>query len=186
MTVQGLRIPIIILVFIVALGTAVGAQQLFYRQQIVNPLQQEFLAIKGVQSVRLVKNGPLTDVHLKMGRVSDLESTYEAIQSAAKRGLTDRVGAVVLEDQRTQVLSEAYYQLHFAVQEAIATGHFTALADRLQELSAQYPFDVYRAIVADDHISIQLEHDKGYLYQIVPRQGLHNSAIGAGEGGGVT
>lgn len=166
---HGLKIPVIILVFVVTLGAGVGAQQFFYRQQIVNPLTAEFQRVPGVKGATLEKRGGTTDVVIDIGVVDDLAQSYDALLTIAQDGLGDRLGEVRLADRRNAALSNAYYHLHFAIQEAIATGRFTELEQRAGEIAAQAGLDRQRIRITARYIAVQLHDGDHYLYEIVPR-----------------
>lgn len=161
-------------VFVVALALTVAmlvAGQLMWQKfAVARPLDRGLKEIAGVESAvwEENKNGDVT-IKVALADVSNLAKTYGDIDSAAKRVLGKRPARVVLSDHRSPELEELYYTCHYNIQEAIATGGFTAMADRVQTAAKAAGAEA-KVYVDARSVYLQLRKGEAELYAVVPRQ----------------
>lgn len=179
MTFRGYRIHIILIAFAVCLAVALGVQRLAHSQRVVAPLERAFMDIPGVTAVALVASGSSTDVVLEVDPAADIGSAYRAAQAAAAKHLGAGLGRVVLADERTPALADAFYRVHLILQEGAATGRFTEMASRLADLAANLPVTDCRVYVDDQWVYVVLAADDGYLYEMIARPGTRAREVGA-------
>lgn len=155
----------------VFLGVALGVQRFVYGQRVVEPLERAFAAIPGVTEVALVPRRGETDIILHVEPGAELPRVYREAEAAAKSRLGDGVGRILLADRRTEVLVDAFYRMHLALQEGAATGRFTEMAAQLEALAAELPLTDYRVYVDDQWVYVLLVSNDHFLYEMVARPG---------------
>lgn len=165
MNFRELKIRIIILVAVISLGVLFGAR-FAYEHLFLGSLKEAFLSIDGVADLK-VERGQQTILVVTLERVERLETTYGAIRALAEERLGNH-WTVELVDQRNGELVERYHQLHYALWQAISTGDFVEMADRVEAVTQGLDA---RITVDRDFIYVELETEDGYLYEIMPRQG---------------
>lgn len=174
MRVFGMRVSIILLVFVLALGGFVTGRHLFFQQQVRAPLQERLTAIPGVQGVVLLtpsglRQGVPVDVRVSLAPGVDLPETYGLIQRELASGLGRNLGRVELVDQRDRVLTEALKEMQFALEEGIATGTFRLMAREVEEVARRHQVDELDLDMDRHFVYVSLQRDGAYLYHVVPR-----------------
>lgn len=151
--------------------TVLYAVNLLYGKFTVGePLDRVFKESPAVLSHAVVKREPVTVVRVKLAEVADLHEEVRALEDRAEGVLKGRDVRVVVEDTRDKALSDAYYSMHFYIQEALATGRFSDMADRVAMRAREAGLERYRVYVGDDNVYVQLHLNGHYLYEILPRR----------------
>lgn len=166
---QGLRIPVIVAVFVGSLGLALLGQQVLYGKQVTSPLIQELEAYEGVASVGVTSDKGRSEVWISLHDGVNLLQVYPEWELLATARLGDDFGGIRIIDRRDEQLSEAYYQLHFGVAEAVMTGGFRELNEEAAQIATAWGLDNYRIDIDSARVYVQLERGDAYLVEIVPR-----------------
>lgn len=169
MLLQGLRIPVIIAVFVGSLGLALLGQQVLYGKHVMSPLIQELEAFEGVASAEIAPFRGKSEVLISLDQSVDLLQVYPEWEQLAITRLGDDFGGIRIMDRRDEHLSEAYYQLHFGIAEAVMTGGFRELQEEAAEIASTWGLDRYRIDIDAARVYVQLERGDAYLVEIVPR-----------------
>ena len=158
----------------------VAGTGLVRRQGVDRPLLNAVRRVSGVLEAKTAVQGDQTVVTVRLGEVPDLQATYRSLDQAVQsvRG----VGSyrLLVTDDRTPWLSEAYYRLHYGLQEGNATGRFTRMAETVQRGATTMGLQRYRLYVDKDRIYLALYQDGHYLYEVLPRQVPVTGERGAG------
>jgi len=136
---------------------------------VMQPLERSLKSLSGVTDVTCQESSSQVTVSVRLASVPDLFSTYSDIEKTVKRFLGKKSFVIQLQDHRTPALEEAYYNIHFDVQEAIATGGFARMADAVSKKVKAMGLDRYRIFVGPMSVYVQLHQGGDYLYEIVPR-----------------
>lgn len=181
MNLQGIKWPLVALMTIVTFGFLLGGFQLFKEQSIDRPLVKLFAEVAAVQDVKMEEGHEATTIRVKLGPVDDLRKTYQDLQRRA--GQIDGLGPhrIQVEDVRTPELQQAFDRLHFAIQEANATGAFTKMARDIDEMAPSLGLDKHRIFVDEQRIYVALYRGGAYLYEVVPRVPARNTAPNTAE-----
>lgn len=185
--VKGLRIGIIALVFVLASLLIFGGQQLRYRFDVFEPMQKAFTQVDGVEKVKFDRTGGHVDIVVTLGKVDNLEKTVSEIETLGKYYLKDSLGDISIVDSRDADLDEVYYEMHYAIEEGIATGHFRQMAKDLQDTAKKSGLERFRVYVGNDRVYVLMAKGGRYLYEVVPRKAgpvLPQTGQLAGDGNG--
>lgn len=167
MRLDDIRINVVVIIFIVVLGFAVGLQQFFHKKMVIEPVYQAFASIEGVEGVELKERDGMIVLTLSLADVEHLHTVAAKISSAAAR--FSQPFQILIKDQPNETLKAAYEQMHFALEQGIATGYFVEMAERIEELALKHKVD-FALRIDGSYVYLQL-HDGGYyLYQIVSRR----------------
>lgn len=170
MSFKNIRFPIIIVALALTLGFLFGARWLYENQSLARPLEEALRAVRGVSDVALKDESAGLLVKVRVGDVPQLETLvsdiWQAVDSVGPSGNVN----LELTDSRTQALQDVYYNFHFFLQEAMATGRYSELPARLKEVASAGGVDRYRVFVAPDYVYLQLHQGDANLYEIIPRQ----------------
>jgi hypothetical protein len=152
-----------------------GGQTIWQKFTVAKPLDATLLKIDGVEKA-IRENGDKKDdpvkINVTLKNASNLQKTYTAILDGSKSVLGGKRFQVTIADTRTAELEqfEAMVQPH--MQEAIATGAFTQMVNRIQELAATKGITA-QIFIDSRYMYLQLTKDGAELYQVVPRLPEH-------------
>lgn len=184
MNLNGLNIKVILVSFVVVLAAAFGVKALVYMQNVTRPVEEYLSSSKVVESYEITRDDAgHRKLDLRLAWTPDFKDEYENIE--AKVAPATRAGNLRLEimDKRDAVLEKAYYEMHFSLYEAAATGAFTSAAKRVDEVAAARGLDDAVMEVTQERIFVALRHGDRYLYEIIPRQGMPGEQVLLFQGG---
>lgn len=163
---------IFIIVLVATVATLVCGQLLWQKFAVAKPLDKGLQEIQGVEAATWGDNNKNTDcviMDVSLGQVANLQKTYGGITDTAKRILGRKPFRVVLHDHRTPELESLYYTVHYQIQEAIVTGNFVVLAERIEEKAAAAKVDA-KVYVDTKNVYVQLTKGTDAFYAVIPRQ----------------
>jgi len=114
------------------------------------------------------KKDDVVQIYISLENVNNLQKTYSAINDGAKRILGTKPFKITIEDKRTPELEQFYYNVHYHIQEAVVTGNFAVMAERVQKQAAEAGVTA-KIIVEAKVVYLQLAKDGGQMYVVVPR-----------------
>jgi len=158
------RIALIFLVTVVAL---VGGNAAYAYLTVERPVAAYLSTREGVLSYQISRTpGSPPEVTIKLDRVPDLPDLYKELET----GLAAKLGAcrLVIQDSRSPELVSFWDRAHLAVHEAVTSGQFVAMNDRVTALAQEYGIDL-RVTVEAERVYLQGLDADGYLYQVVDR-----------------
>lgn len=179
---RGYRIWLIALAFAVTLGVLFGGQYVIRRERVTRPLYRHFQDIPGVQGFRVEERKGISHLYIRLGPVDNLQEVYLELEKRALEIMDPGSFEMHLEDRRDGDLEEAYYRLHYYLQEALATGRFSTMAREVERETAG--LDRHRLYVDQRYIFLQLHRGDKYLYAVVPRVPVNEVSGGGLVGGG--
>ncbi len=177
---KGVRLPVILVTLALTLGVLFGGRWLYLNQALDRPLARAVLAVPGVKDVAVGQRSGTMVVRVKAGDAPRLEefvvSLWQAIDSVDSTQGVD----LQISDSRNQALQDVYYNFHFFLQEAVATGRYSELPARLSQVATPDKVTRARVYVGSDYVYLQLHQGEASLYEIVPRQ-PEGAAPGPGQ-----
>jgi len=163
---KGYRVEIILLVFVLSLGLVIGVNYFVHQRRVVAPIYDIFQDIPGVSQILLTEQGQELQVAVTLEEVEKLEQTMDqVIEKAKELGLAEKI---IIVDRANQKLEAAFYDIHLAIEEAIAIGNFQQMAETIDQLIVDSEI-VHRIYVSRDYVYVQLHHQENYLYQVFSR-----------------
>lgn len=165
-----LRLHIVILTFLSVLVAGVAGREVLYRQQVQKPLDDRFAEIAGVESIELTGRGTQRELIVTLKKEVELDQTYQQIVQSAQSVLGDDFVAIQLVDKRNTRLNDALHASHFAIEEGIATGRFTEMAERVTRILRGHGIDDFRLAVDETNVYLQMVDKENYLFRVFPRQ----------------
>jgi len=162
-----IRINVVVVVFIVVLGLAMSLQYFIHKKAVIEPIYQAFANIDGVESVELQEQDGRIILMLALTEVEQLHTLAAEIGETAAR--FSQPIRILFKDRPNETLKAAYDQMHFALEQGIATGYFVEMAERIAELAGKYQVD-YALRIDGNYVYLQLHDGGNYLYKVVSRQ----------------
>ena len=154
MTFRGFRVQITILVFVVVVAVGLVGKYAYEQTQVISPLQEQLLGLAGVESASLegapLGRGRRPVVSLEL----DPEVPLSVVFGQVRQVLAGFGGEAVIhvQDSASPELVRIFDRVRIAAEEAIMTGEFTVLEERVQKL-------------AQDHgIAWELAMDRDFVY----------------------
>jgi hypothetical protein len=160
---------IFVIVLAVTVATLVAGQLLWQKYAVARPLDKGLKGIAGVTDASWdeSKNGDIT-LTVTLGNVDNLAKTYGEIGETARNSFGQRPARIIIADSRTPELEALYYKLQYSIHEAIFTGNFAAMADRVAAQSRAAGADA-RVYVDARNVYLQLAKAGAALYAVEPR-----------------
>lgn len=180
MNLRQLRWPVVLAALVVTLGGLFGGGHLVKSRTVDQPLAAALAGVDGLESYRVERVGDLQEIVLLPGPEANLKETYRAVERQVRQILDDAPYAITVEDRRGASLSAVADRLDLYVAEAMATGAFSAMADRIAE--EVEPLGAQAEVAVDSlrvYVAVRLGDE--YLYSVVDRPAW---PAGAAAGGG--
>lgn len=159
-----------VVAIVATLAVLAGGQMVWQRFAVAQPLDKLFQGVDGVAKASWEegKKDDVVQIYITLANVNNLQKTYSAINDGAKRILGTKPFKIHIEDKRTPELEQFYYNVHYHIQEAVATGNFSIMVERVQKQAADAGVAA-KIIVEAKVVYLQLAKDGGEMYVVVPR-----------------
>lgn len=146
-----------------------GGQTVYHTFAVAKPLDKAFDGIDGVKSVAWENiEGKAVSLQVSLDNAVNLQETYKKIESKAKSVLGQTPLKINISDTRNAELEKVLHEMHFDIQEAIATGRFSAMAETIKNKAANY--GVQEQVYIDaQNVYLQLTKGEADLYAVIPR-----------------
>lgn len=179
---KNIRWPIVAAILVGTMAV-LGVGQLVYRMQTVDrPLKAFLASTPEVKSFDVQKNAEGTTINMKLGPLSDLRTTYTSIAKGLAK-VSKGPFKIVVTDDRDPALEQAYYRMHFAIQESLQRGTFTSAEDVVSREATAAQLKTARLFVDSDRVYLQLSDNDHYLYEVLSRSTPTEKATQAQAGG---
>ncbi len=160
-----IRILPTVTALILTFAVLFGGFQFYRTYALIRPLELSLQQVPFVQSATVVTSGASPQVDVSLGRVKDLQTTYDQIE----RRMTAVLGGpatVALTDRRTPQLTSVYESLAPILYQGMAHGDYETMianftkAARARGVAARVTMNV-------NDVFVQLETSAGYLYDVI-------------------
>lgn len=165
---QNLRWPVVVATMAVSLGALFGGGYVLKNRTVDGPLQSLYSSSPGVESYAVEEQTDKYLITLKLKETPDFAGTYAQLEEETEQLLKGLPFEIKLEDGRTPALEQTQRRVNLYVQEALATGQFAAMADRVEAEAAEAG-QTARLSVDNAHVYVELWGDGGYLYTVTDR-----------------
>ncbi len=180
MRAYGVRIPVVLMAMAGALLLLFGAQFVYNRQAVDQPLVSIYHNVPAVKHVSLQNTPSGLQVDVRLGLVPNLRETYMALENQVNAVLGGAHFQINLTDARTPALLNDFYKMNGALEQGIATGQFVAMEQQVQAMGAKDGLSQASAIVDNHYVYVELVQGKHYLYELLPRQPLTAATTAGG------
>ncbi|KUO96834.1 hypothetical protein [Ferroacidibacillus organovorans] len=153
-----------------------GGFQIYRTYDLVQPLKSQLTHIASVQSASIDLTGSAPVIVIKLGLVSDLQTTYDQLQSIVSSSIGTPY-QIVLKDHRTATLYRDYETLQPILYQGLAHGMYTTMIANLQASAAKLHVQARITMNASD-VFLQFQQGSSYLYAIVPYSTKFSGASG--------
>lgn len=165
------RITVVVISAVFTFALLFGGNLWVENRTVTRPLERILASVEGVTRVRVSEESGQVVVDAEIGVVPDLRTTYQEIHRKTQDLIGKRRFTINIKDRRNPALEEAYYSIHFDLQQAISTGGFSAMAAAIRERAPGLGVDRHRVYVDGEFIFVQLHAGSDYLYEILSRTG---------------
>lgn len=178
MNFKGLRMQIIILIFLLSLSLLLGGQWVYQKNHVQGNLVEKLNNIDGVYSSSIEKNNrqnSLIKIHLE--EVEDLRHVYRQAVSTAADHLRTEAFSIEIVDRPNQVLISIWETTHLSIYQSLAQFSYDEIGGKISTEAQKHDRIKYRVQMDWDHVYLQLHDEGNYLYQIIPRLPLNQPDI---------
>ncbi len=158
-------------VAVISLALLLFGQHLLFNNHTLRNWEARFTDIPGVAAAAVDSTPRGLTLTLKLaGDVEFRETFHQLLDLAVEAGVSP--AAIILEDTRGPVLSQAFYDIHYAVEEGLATGRFQLMADTVRRALAVRGIDDYQLWVDQQFVYLEMHYGSEHLYHVFPRWDL--------------
>lgn len=179
------RLQISLITFLLVMAGGLLGQYLYQQTQVIGPLHSQLQAVAGVADVALERSlfgsQTRTQVLVELLPQVPLAPVLGEIQQILQASQGDF--AVRVHDHPSEPLLQLFGRMRIAAEEAIATGQFTVLEKRVEELAQTQGVD-WELAVDRDFIYITLSRDDSILRRVISRDPGSDKVVVLIEGGG--
>lgn len=165
---------------IATLGLLFGGGYAWGARTVDEPLKALYQSSGAVASFTMVSGRTGRVIDVKLHKVPDLAAVYKELDNKTSKLLGDTPYTIRIEDNRTEAEEAVWRRLNLYVQEALMTGNFAEMADRVEAEAANHQM-VARVSVDSEHVYIQLEQGDAVLYEVLGRPTARNEVSGGGS-----
>ncbi|HYG58314.1 MAG TPA: hypothetical protein VD902_09670 [Symbiobacteriaceae bacterium] len=182
MNLQNLRWHIVAATMAVTVALLFGVSYVLNSQTVEQPLKAMLAGSAQVDSHRIERQGSRYVITVKLKDVPDLAQAYRTLHDEAGKVLKGADFALQVEDSRSPKLEDTYRRVNLYVQEALATGQYAAMADRVEAEAEKHGLTA-RMAVEGDRVFVQLHDGQAYLYGVAERPAKETEKQYRTEGG---
>lgn len=179
MNLLNVRWPAVLAAAAVTLALLLGINTLITRRTVEQPLQALYNSSPALESYQIERQGDTYEVRLCLKETPDLAAVYTELDHKTREILKKKDYVLEIKDHRNQQLEQSYRRMNLYVEEAMATGQFAEMADRIAQeadstgLTARFAAD-------SDRVYLQIHGEGGYLYSVVERERVRTPAPAKG------
>lgn len=169
MSLHQIRWPVVILSLAITLAALFGAGFVLKSRTVEEPLRQVYASSPLVDSYTIDRPMDTYEIRLRLKEVPDLAEAYQQLNEKTNTILKGLPYTIIIEDRRSAQQTEAFRRINLYVQEALATGKFADMADRIEQEAAKAGLKA-RFSVDQERVYLQLNQaDGSYLYSVLDR-----------------
>lgn len=176
---QGLKLPVIILAFVLGLVLAFGGQWAYKQYNYQQPLNKILAENKQVEEFKVVDgvNERIIQVTLSK-KASNFMEAHQELNQLIKDVLGKTPYRLEILSASDPSLEQAYYEIHHVVYQAQVTGNFPEVLNTVQVVAKNHGAEG-KVFIDQNNIYIQMIKPEGHnLYKIIPRYTELNSLQG--------
>jgi len=167
---QGLKIPVIIFSLLAGLVVIFGVQWIYQKYSIQNPINMVLSGNEAVESYNVSTEGKQIKITLTFKDTADLMQSYNELQKELDQKMGQRSYQLLLKDSRDDSLQQVWYNIQFAVYQAIAQGSYRSMAEEIKQEAAAAGVEA-KINIDQKNIYIRLKKDGRILDEVVARDG---------------
>lgn len=169
MNLPNLRWPALVMTLVVSLTALFGAGFVVKNRTVGEPLKNVLTSAGKVESHRIERARHGYEITVLLKDTPDLSAAYRALDHEVVRILGDAPYTIKVEDRRNVELEELARRANLHVHEALVTGRFSAMAEKI-EAEAAASGAAARLSVDGEHIYLQVHKQGAYLYSVLERE----------------
>ncbi len=179
---NGIRVPVVVLALVLGLAAFWGSQWLYGRLNYERPLARFLGENKYVAAYSINNRGPVMELEVKLGKVDNLQETYNSLQRSVQDIVGRRNFKIILKDERDKSLEDLHHYSRLAAFEAMERGNFLEMEEYISRRAAREGASA-KILMDQDRLYIQLVRGSYYLYDIIPRNKMTGDILVGVEGG---
>lgn len=158
-----------LLAFVLALGLLLGGNQAYQRYYIDEPLQEALERRSEVEEACIEIEQGIVYVTVKLAKVDNIQQEYYQLDKLLVDKLGKRPFELLIAEESSVELEEAYNNLQPAMYEAMAENRYLWLKEYLGEYCREGDLDC-RLYIDEQRVYLQLCSKKDSLYKVIERQ----------------
>jgi len=163
-----LRWSVVVATMAVTLAALFGGGFLLKNRAVNEPLALLYSQSPAVESYAVEEHASGYVITLKLKQTEDFAAIYAELARETARLLRNTPFTIMVQDGRTPTLTETFRRVNLYVEEALMTGRFAEMADRI-EAEAASAGQRARCSVDSRRVYVELWDESGYLYSVTER-----------------
>ncbi|HLO04622.1 MAG TPA: hypothetical protein VK191_16070 [Symbiobacteriaceae bacterium] len=167
MDLRQIRWSIALVVAIVLCGVLWFGGNAIRNLTVTRPLLNAMASADSVEDVEMINGTEGLTVILTVKEGADLQTAYEAAMAQAGLHAQNAVAKVLVKDSNDAAMARLFRErVAFVLHEAIATGHYAGLPDRVQEAAG---FTRATVTIDERHLFVTMQTGDQRLYRVINR-----------------
>ncbi len=163
---KGLRLKIVLLVFMVTLVVALSIQYLSYEKRVIEPIVRVFSEIEGVNEIEANRQRSGIKLIISLDNLIRFEQVMQEILAQAEEfGLLSQIE---FKDNANDKLEKVYHAMHYAIWQAVEKGDFSQMGVIASDIAKENNVE-QNIYIEHDYVFVQLLDKDNYFYQIIGR-----------------
>lgn len=168
MNLQQIRWPVVLVTLAIGLGALFGAGFLLKSQTVDQPLREMLGKAPQVESYTVSREGDRQVITVRLKPSESLKTAHRELDQEISRLLKAVPYEIKIEDRRSPELEQAAGRLDLYVHEALATGQFATMAERLEQ-EAQKVGATAEVAIDGKRVYVAVRKGDAYLYSVIER-----------------
>lgn len=168
MNLQNMRWPVVVAVMAATLAVLFGAGYVVKSRTVEEPLKAVYAKSAALETSAVERQGDAYVITMKFKDVPDFANAYNDLRTETQKLLRESPFTMQVQDQRNDQLESSFRRINLYVQEALATGQFSAMADKVEAEAAKAGVTA-RLEVDQDRVYVQMHDGGAYLYSVSDR-----------------
>ncbi len=174
---KGLKIPIIIITFVVGLAVFWGIQKIYDQYSYERPLVNFLEKNTDIITYSVNDKEPVIEVNVKFGKTDDLQKVYSDLDKKILDLAGRRKYKIIIQDQTDDTLEKIQPDVLTAAYEAIDRGNYLEMKKHISNM-AETEGAKAKVWIDQDNLYLQIEHGDNYFQEVIPRYNLSNRTQG--------
>jgi len=165
------RIVRILIIAILFLGLMLLIQWYLSKNVKLRALESALLEYKFVEGVEIAEQTEKVVVYLSFGSVNNLKDAYDKVCSIVEKQLNRQPFEVKIVNSAISEIEDVYYnKVQFIIYEALETGEFTKMRERLDEIETISDPLKIQVFLDSNKLYLHMVLNESNFYKIVQRE----------------
>lgn len=170
-----IKVRRVLISLIVALLIMFGGNYLINNYKLNYSLNEDLLRVAGVKQVIIRKENDIYNIVISLNKVNNLKEVFTKINNRVEKTLDKNEYNLDFSSGSSEELKQIYDRINLPLYEALETGEFVQLGERIDRYGREYDLNREKVMVDDNYVYLSLEKNNNGLYKVIKRNNTNKS-----------